>query len=78
MSAHATEMPAVTARPAERRFPRFWSRRAPSAPPYAELDCACGVRISAAGLVGVLATRKAIFHHACRAAAAPATAAAKP
>jgi hypothetical protein len=60
-----TETPATT-RPVERRFPRFWARRQPSPPPYAELDCACGVRISAAGLVGVLATRKSIFHHACR------------
>ncbi|MER6913971.1 hypothetical protein ABT354_20050 [Streptomyces sp. NPDC000594] len=66
------EAAAVSARPAERRFPRFWGRRQPSTPPYAELDCACGVRISAAGLVGVLATRKSIFHHKCRNEPAPA------
>lgn len=50
---------------AERRLPRFWSRRQPSPPPSVELNCACGVRISAAGLVGVLAARKSIFNHTC-------------
>ncbi|PCG81566.1 hypothetical protein CIB93_34765 [Streptomyces sp. WZ.A104] len=78
MSAHIETPAATTARPVERRFPRFWARRQPSPPPYAELDCACGVRIAAAGLVGVLATRKSIFHHTCRVEAAPASAKPKP
>lgn len=74
MNAYTAETTAATARPTERRFPRFWSRRQPSPAPYVELDCACGVRISAAGFVGVLATRRSIFNHTCRTEAAPATA----
>ncbi|MGA5819812.1 hypothetical protein ACPC54_18370 [Kitasatospora sp. NPDC094028] len=63
----APESVTSPARTAESRMPRFWPsrRRENTPPPSMELNCVCGARIAATGLVGVLAARAAITRHQC-------------